>query len=296
MKMDADLLEKYRTKNPELHNACQKLQSSIIAQIEAKSDQLTEKINSLEIGDLSAEIIAGVQYNVKFQINKSNQFVDVGIFQKLTDKGSKFKVTSIAELENDNALQWQAELKRVWKILDENDDNEIDIHEFEKFMLSEVITSRVNKLKYWQIKAVFDVIDRDKSGSVDFEEFATLIKRNDKNELVLRLPLNYPYKELNQAWNAVDTNQDGVISFQEFLRFMKKDGFSKNMSQGKDGGDGPTHLITEERCHRMFYVMDSNKDQKVDFNEFVKFLKQGKDGKFTLNLDKFQDSVVQVWC
>ena len=24
------------------------------------------------------------------------------------------------------------------------------------------------------------------------------------------------------------------------------------------------------------------------------FLKQGKDGKFTLNLDKFQDSVVQV--
>ena len=146
-----------------------------------------------------------------FPFHNTANFVNVGVFQKLTEKGSKFKVTSISEVETDEYLQLKQELKRVWKVLDNNHDGQIDLHEFREFMSTDCVTSRIGQLHFWQIKSVFDLIDGDKSGNIDYREFGKLITRNESGELVLRLPINYPYKQLNEAWDRIDANKDGVM-------------------------------------------------------------------------------------
>lgn len=213
-----------------------------------------------------------------FCVYESPDFVTVGIFQKLTDKGSKFKVTSISEVSPDPYLFMQKEMTRVWKLLDSNLDGQIDLKEFEKFMLSKVIVSRLNKLKYWQIKSIFDYIDEDKSGLIDFNEFCKLITKNDAGELVLRIPINKPYKELNAAWNNIDKDGRGVINFEDFYKFIEMD-----YNQWRSVGEDP---ISKERSMVVFRRMDMDGNAVVDFDEFCRFLKQGKDGKFRLFIDE----------
>jgi calmodulin len=60
-----------------------------------------------------------------------------------------------------------------------------------------------------EIKAVFDIIDKDKTGSLDISEFPYAIRA---------LGLNPTESEIKEAFIGSDTNNDGMITYEEFLK------------------------------------------------------------------------------
>jgi hypothetical protein len=66
-----------------------------------------------------------------------------------------------------------------------------------------------------QLRLVFDHCDSDKSGEIDFDEFASIMETLQQANNALQLTES----ELQQAFVAIDENGSGTISFPEFVHY-----------------------------------------------------------------------------
>ncbi|KAK6167458.1 hypothetical protein SNE40_021482 [Patella caerulea] len=141
------------------------------------------------------------------------------------------------------------------------------------------------KLKVW--KEVFDLFDTNKDGHICTTELGKVLRGLD---------LNPTEKELDEIRDQLDTNKNKVIEFDEFVGLMKKkqrtredeqndmlrafkivDRDSNNFIDKYELKRLMTKLgeaLTEEQVDLMIKVGDLNRDGKIDYNEFVKFLLQ----------------------
>ena len=129
----------------------------------------------------------------------------------------------------------------------------LDVHEEE--CLNDVqfcaYLKSVTDLSINQIYAVFDMLDTDCSGSIDFDEFylltCILIAVQDKTEK------HFIYRHSRTVFDLLDEDGSGNISAEEFESF----GFLFNL-QG-------------EAIREIFSEFDVSGDQELDYNEFKLF-------------------------
>lgn len=67
--------------------------------------------------------------------------------------------------------------------------------------------------------------------------------------------------ELKEAFNVFDENRDGFVDAKELQRVLCSLGFEEAM--------------TLDACQKMIRAFDANGDDRIDFNEFVKFMENG---------------------
>jgi Ca2+-binding EF-hand superfamily protein len=82
-------------------------------------------------------------------------------------------------------------------------------------------------------KRHFDTFDADGSGSIDAEEFESVLLNFGKVPQHIGLPRS----RINQLWMAADVDGSGEIDFEEFVTFCRKY-FSRSSKGDRGGVDG----------------------------------------------------------
>ncbi|EGR31480.1 protein kinase domain protein [Ichthyophthirius multifiliis] len=178
------------------------------------------------------------------------------------------------------------ESEHVFKTLDQTKDGQISKKEFEdvfKFWdfadtqdkVSSVIVDlqEIIKNNNLDLKLIFQNFDKDAGGSLNFQEFVSLIK--------IVAPKMKQY-EIKPIFDKFDKNGDGNVSYEEFYHILNY-GNSKD-SQFKPDQEKARKLINELKR----IITTNNLNLKQIFNNFDK----SKDGN--LNLEEFTKLVLVI--
>jgi calcium-dependent protein kinase len=138
-------------------------------------------------------------------------------------------------------------LRRVFEQFDENHDQNIEIHEFEKVLLDQSWPSHSRSgqsrtLERGEIKSIFERADLDKNGYISFDELLKVsiyvkilgkeermrdvfLKLRDANQEltgeVLAETLGIDLDTAAKLIHEADSDNDGIISYDEFLRIWR---------------------------------------------------------------------------
>ena len=192
----------------------------------------------------ASEVLAHPWFKMMEEGNKNNINLNFDIsFLKSYQKTKTFKkiiLTFIASRLNENDI---IDLYKLFEIFDINNDGQISFEEFHQVLLN----IKNDGIKIDEIKEIFDSIDTDKNGKIDYTEFLTscLQQKNlinqerldeafsifdkDNNGLITKDEImnvlqikNGENKEIEDIIRDVDKNGDGVIDIEEFYEFMNK--------------------------------------------------------------------------
>ena len=138
------------------------------------------------------------------------------------------------------------EASNLYCQIDYNNDGKVEEKEFIKH-LKEIIEKTGEKADEKYLKTIFENIDIDKSGTVEYSEF--IAAAVDK-ELVLN------DNNLKEGFNFFDKNKNGLINLEDLrLVFMKFKGFSF------------------EEFNSIVSDVDVDKNKEIDFEEFKNVMK-----------------------
>ena len=132
------------------------------------------------------------------------------------------------------------EFVEIFKSLDENSDGVLSMEEIKKGV---EMCSFGNKMNAREIMNMFNEMDVDKNGLVNFTEFISAMM--DYEKFIKK-------EQLLECFKSYDTDGSGKISFKEFCDMIKP-------------GD-------EEEKKNLFILykkFDTNGDGEIDFDEFV---------------------------
>ena len=150
-------------------------------------------------------------------------------------------------------------------------------------MLQNKVPHTLSKESVDELKALFNLIDADKSGSVTKEEFTRAIQANCAG---------ISKSSIDFCFFVADTNHDKEIDFEEFLNLFwllthkKEDQESvelvfKAFDQDSNGFLSKDELLeacrqlgvgcTQRQISALYSHFDSNHDGKMNFQEFYRF-------------------------
>ena len=125
--------------------------------------------------------------------------------------------------------------------IDYNNDGSIDENEF-VMHLKEIIEKTGEKIDESYLKKVFENIDIDKSGTVEYSEF---VAAGVKKELILK------EQNLRESFDFFDKNKNGLINLEDLrVVFMKFKGFSQ---------DEFSSIVSD---------VDADENNEIDFEEY----------------------------
>ena len=138
------------------------------------------------------------------------------------------------------------ELRGAFMLFDANGDGKISEAELEKALQS--LGKNVSKK---EVKEMMEKVDTDKSGSIEFNEFATLFREN------LGESGDYNEEDLMDAFKTFDDDGSGQISVDELKKAL--------MSFGEK--------LSEEEAKLMVEMVDIDGNGMVSYSEFVQLMK-----------------------
>ena len=128
----------------------------------------------------------------------------------------------------------------VFKSLDENSDGVLTMEEIKKGI---ELCNFGNKMNPKEIIKLFNEMDVDKNGLINFTEFVSAMMDYDK----------FVKKEqLLECFKSYDTDGSGKISFEEFCDMIK-----------------PSNEQEKKDLFILYKKFDTNNDGEIDFEEFV---------------------------
>lgn len=136
-----------------------------------------------------------------------------------------------------------AEFKEAFQIFDKDGDNLITTKE-----LGTVMRSLGQNLSEDELKDMIEEVDKDKSGTIDFQEFLSL--------MALKMKETDIEEELIEAFKVFDRDGNGLISAHELRFVMSTSGES----------------LSEEDIEEMIREADENGDGYIDYEEFVRMM------------------------
>ena len=135
-------------------------------------------------------------------------------------------------------------LAKIFKAIDKNGDGKLSKEEildgYDQFFGKNMEKSEIEKM--------FDSVDIDKSGFIDYSEFV-IASMNEKNLLT--------NEKLQAAFKMFDKDSSGFISSEEIKEIL---GFGKTLS--------------EEAVNDIIKQVDENGDGQISFEEFSTMMKR----------------------
>ncbi|XP_046554299.1 calcyphosin-like protein [Haliotis rubra] len=154
---------------------------------------------------------------------------------------------------------------RMFKILDDDGNRKLSKEEFKKG-----ITERRVNLTPAELEALFAEIDKDNTGSIEYEEFLKAL-RGPMNSCRLKL--------VEQAFNKLDKTGDGIVmgddlegvyNYQHHPKFVSGEWTGKQCKRAfldsfdiKDHGDG---MVTKEEFINYYHGVSISIDQDPYFD------------------------------
>jgi len=105
-----------------------------------------------------------------------------------------------------------------------------------------------------ELQVLVEQLDQDGNGTVEFEEFLSLMRPRGQDSLTKG---EASLLELQEAFKVFDADNSGYISVEELKQVLV------NIS-----GD-----VTDEEVHEIFSMCDTDGDGQISFDEFVKLAK-----------------------
>jgi Ca2+-binding EF-hand superfamily protein len=192
------------------------------------------------------------------------------------------------------------QLDECWKEIDENEDSKIQFVEIRTFFLNDLVASVSASLLRNQLqsriltykedmlllKRLFQKGDRDKNGTIDFEEFEILSEK---------LGFEGTAVDLQESFDEIDLDGNGELDFEEFKKFF--------VSHEIDLGDATTMLkdlmvaqinvdkVDADTLRRLFARHDNDGNGYIDKFEFDVFAEElGYKG----DIEELEDLFVQM--
>ncbi|KAI9270372.1 calmodulin [Phascolomyces articulosus] len=135
------------------------------------------------------------------------------------------------------------EYRASFQQFDKDNNGTIDAKE-----LGGVMRSLNMSVSETEVKSMIRELDADGSGSIDFEEFLSMLTRTKSNVDT--------QQELLETFKVFDKNNDGTISANELREVMNNLG----------------EKMSEAELEQMLLEADANKDGVINYEEFVKML------------------------
>lgn len=148
------------------------------------------------------------------------------------------------------ARQDEEEYRAAFNLFDKDGSGSISPEEFLEILknLGQVISSE-------QAEEIIKELDSDGSGEIDFQEFITYMKKLKSQEEEGEIE---DEDIVIKAFQTFDENGDNQISIDEFKNIL--------CHMGQD-------RFTEEECEEIFKEADLNKDNYLNYREFVSYWK-----------------------
>ena len=213
------------------------------------SDQVKQLITSMLIKDPdqrpSADTILNSPWIKKIREKPADLSGNILVMNKLKNFHHKYefqKAIALFFVHFFDIREEKNKLYKVFKSLDKDGDGQIDKEEL--------------KAAYWdcakgvnveeEINLLFEKVDVNKSGSIDFTEFllASVDYKKDIHE-----------KELRQIFNIIDKDKSGTLEKEEIAEF-----FNLN---------GPENAL---ELQELMDEVDTNKDGKISLDEFFEMM------------------------
>lgn len=161
------------------------------------------------------------QFKAKYEFQKAILLYFVNFFDIKEEKNRLYKVFKSLDKDGDGQLNREElkaayaksakgfnvdeEVDRIFAQLDVNDTKQID---FSEFLLATVDYKKGIHEK--ELRQIFSIIDKDKSGTLEREEVADFFNLNGPEQAA----------ELQTLMDEADANKDGKISLEEFITMM----------------------------------------------------------------------------
>jgi calmodulin len=146
-------------------------------------------------------------------------------------------------MQNTISAEQIIEYRETFSLIDRNRDGKITMDE-----LGELMQTLGNEPTEDELQRIFNLVDLDGNGAIDFPEFLTVIHMLNSSA--------QSEEELRESFNVFDVNHDGYISADELKQVMDKLG----------------EKLTEEEINELMRVADMNGDGRISYEEFTKIL------------------------
>ena len=167
-------------------------------------------------------------------------------------KAVQFKVETQESTEVDNAM-------KLFLVFEQRESGVLSFKEFHEAIREIGLDPSSD-----QVKRLFNRVDSDGNGRIDFEEFLKLFllvnkgkkKKDSDEEMDERPEFDEERRKSLKLMKIFDTDGDGMLSISEWQNVLSRMGMKCSSKEAK----------------ALFRNVDSNGDGKVDLDEFMQYL------------------------
>eukprot|EP01100_Stratorugosa_tubuloviscum_P008030 TRINITY_DN3331_c2_g1_i1.p1 TRINITY_DN3331_c2_g1~~TRINITY_DN3331_c2_g1_i1.p1 ORF type:complete len:196 (-),score=51.68 TRINITY_DN3331_c2_g1_i1:50-637(-) len=154
----------------------------------------------------------------------------------------------------------------------------------QKFLNSREVFVALNIEKFFGTNLVgrlFDLIDKDKSNEIDYNEFNSFLTNLDPSKL----------GQLKLIFDLIDQDGSGQISNEELKKFLKEtieyyriSLNLNNLSESAYSVNGILNNCIDLKVSELFSKIDQNRSLQIDFNEFSAFFSHSENNIITIEI------------
>lgn len=149
-----------------------------------------------------------------------------------------------------------SEYKESFDYFDRDKSGEITIQE-----LRGLLQALGQKTTEGRLKEMIDELDQDGDGTITFDEYVTIMEKNEVDDDEPLKEEDDGEEEIIKAFKVFDVQKKGYLNAVEFKHILKNLGDEENR-------------FNDAEVEQVFKEADLNNDGKINYYEFVEFWKQ----------------------